>query len=248
MHEGISKYVYGVVPAAAAAPGGAGIGGASVETVVGRQAAAIVSDVPDGELEAGRADLMVHARVLEEALAGGVVLPMRFGVVLPNADAVRDELLERHRDQLVSQLAELDGKVELHLRVVYEESALMTQVVNSNPEIARLRESLRDVPEDATYYERIKLGEMVAEAVNRSRDTDAGQIIDALAPLATAVDVRDLDHERVVVGASFLVERKRMAEFDRAVDDLGRERAGRMRFKYTGPLPAHSFVELSVEA
>jgi len=248
VHEGISKYVYGVVPAAAAAPGGAGIGGASVETVVGRQAAAIVSDVPDGELEAGRADLMVHARVLEEALEGGVVLPMRFGVVLPNADAVRDELLERHRDQLVSQLAELDGKVELHLRVVYEESALMTQVVNSNPEIARLRESLRDVPEDATYYERIKLGEMVAEAVNRSRDTDAGQIIDALAPLATAVDVRDLDHERVVVGASFLVERKRMAEFDRAVDDLGRERAGRMRFKYTGPLPAHSFVELSVEA
>jgi hypothetical protein len=241
VHEGISKYVYGVVPAAAAAPGGAGIGGASVETVVGRQAAAIVSDVPDGELEAGRADL-------EEALAGGVVLPMRFGVVLPNADAVRDELLERHRDQLVSQLAELDGKVELHLRVVYEESALMTQVVNSNPEIARLRESLRDVPEDATYYERIKLGEMVAEAVNRSRDTDTGQIIDALAPLATAVDVRDLDHERVVVGASFLVERKRMAEFDRAVDDLGRERAGRMRFKYTGPLPAHSFVELSVEA
>jgi len=242
-----SKYIYGVVPAAAAAPESAGIGGASVETVVSHEAAAIVSDVPDGELEAGRAELMIHARVLEQALEGGVVLPMRFGIVMPDAASVRHELLERHRKQLMSQLAELDGKVELHLRVLYEEPALMAQVVAANPEIARLRESLRGMPEDATYYERIRLGEMVAAAVNRTREADAGQIIDALAPLASAVDVRDLDHERAVLGASFLVERRLMAEFDRAVDDLGRERAGRMRFKYTGPLPAHSFVELSVE-
>lgn len=247
MHNGASKYIYGVVPAAAAAPDAAGIGGASVETVVSHQTAAIVSDVPDGELEAGRAELMIHANVLEEALEGGVVLPMRFGIVMPDAAAVRQQLLERHSEQLVSQLAELDGKVELHLRVVYEEPALMAQVVATNPEIAQLRESLRGMPEDATYYERIRLGEMVAAEVHRTREADAGLLIDTLAPLAVAVDVRDLDHERVVVGASFLVERRLMAEFDRAVDDLGRERAGRMRFKYTGPLPAHSFVELSVE-
>ncbi len=242
-----AKYIYGIVPAAATPPDGSGIGGASVEAVVSHEAAAIVSDVPDGELEAGRAELMIHARVLEEALERGVVLPMRFGIVMPDVAAVRHDLLERHRDQLVSQLAELDGKVELHLRVVYEESALMEQVVVNNPEIAQLRESLRGLPEAATYYERIGLGEMVAAAVDHTREVDAGEIIDALAPLATAVDLRDLDHERVVVGASFLVERGLMAEFDQAVDDLGRERAGRMRFKYTGPLPAHSFVELTVE-
>ncbi|MDQ6749432.1 MAG: GvpL/GvpF family gas vesicle protein, partial [Actinomycetota bacterium] len=55
-------------------------------------------------------------------------------------------------------------------------------------------------------------------------------------------------HERVALNASFLVERERMAEFDEAVDELGRARAGRLRLKYTGPLPAHSFVELGFEA
>lgn len=247
MREGASKYVYGVVRASAPPPTGSGIGGASVETVVGEDTAALVSDVPDGELEAGRAELMVHARVLEQALESGVVLPMRFGVVLPDGDAVRQHLLERHRDELVAQLAELDGKVELHLRAVYDERALMTEIVRANPEIAQMREALRGLPEDATYYERINLGELVATAVQRKREADAEEIIDALEPLAIAVDVSGLEHERVVVSASFLVERRRVAHFDRAVDDLGRGRAGLMRFKYTGPLPAHSFVDLSLE-
>jgi hypothetical protein len=35
-----------------------------------------------------------------------------------------------------------------------------------------------------------------------------------------------------------------MATFDDAVDEIGRAQADRMRLKYTGPLPPHSFVKL----
>lgn len=247
MSEEPNKYVYGVVPASAAPPDRTGIGGAAVKTIASEATAAIVSDVPAGELEAGREELMIHAQVLEDALEGGVVLPMRFGAVMPDADAVRHELLERHEEALNAQLAELDGKVELRIRAVFEEAALMSEVVRENPEIASLREALRGQDEDATYYERIRLGEMVAAAVERKREGEAQEIIDALEPLALAVDTGDLAHERVALNASFLVERERMAEFDEAVDELGRAREGRMRLRYTGPLPAHSFVELSVE-
>jgi len=48
-----------------------------------------------------------------------------------------------------------------------------------------------------------------------------------------------------VFSASFLVDRDRIAEFDQAVDETGRQHADRMRLKYTGPLPPHSFAELS---
>jgi gas vesicle protein GvpL/GvpF len=247
MGNTVSKYVYGVVPASAPAPRGAGIGDARVQTIVAADTAAIVSDVPEGELQAGRTELMVHARVLEEALESGAVLPMRFGVVMENADSVRRDLLERFHDELVPQLDELEGKVELHVRAVYEEQALMSEVVRTNPEIARLREELRGQPEDATYYERIRLGEMVAAAVERQRERESTEIVDALAPLALAIEAGSPQHERVVLTASFLVERSRLEEFDRAVDELGRRQAGRMRFKYTGPLPAHSFVQLSLQ-
>jgi hypothetical protein len=39
-----------------------------------------------------------------------------------------------------------------------------------------------------------------------------------------------------------------MAKFDAAVDEIGRTEADRMRLKYTGPLPPHSFVQLRTGA
>ena len=247
MSDHAHKYVYGVVRASTAPPARPGIGGEAVETIASDGTAALVSDLTGEELEAGREELMVHAQVLEDALEAGVVLPMRFGAVMASADEVRTDLLERHQDALLSQLAELEGKVELRLRAVFEETALMTEVVRENPEIAKLREAVRGQDEDATYYERIRLGEMVAAAVEAKREHEGREILEALAPLAVAVDTAALDHERVALSASFLVERERMADFDEAVDDIGRVQEGRLRLKYTGPLPAHSFVELSVE-
>ena len=242
-----SKYVYGVVPASAPSPSGAGVAGAPVHAIVADQTAAIVSDVPDGELHADRDSLLAHSRVLERVLEAGVVLPMRFGVVLADEQAVRDELLDRYGPDLAAQLQELDGKVELHLRAIYEESALMSEIVRDDPQIAALRDALQGRPEDATYYERIQLGEMVAEGVKLRREADTDSILAALTPLALAVDVGEPTHERMAMRAAFLVERARMDEFDAAVNELGRVGDGRIRFKYTGPLPPHSFVELALQ-
>jgi Gas vesicle synthesis protein GvpL/GvpF len=238
------KYVYGIVPASAKTPSGTGIARRRLHTVRTDDAAAIVSDVPDGEVEVGREDLMVHARVLERALQGGVVLPMRFGVVMSDERAVREQLLEGFHHDLVSQLEELEGKVELHLRAVYNEEALMREIVEANPEIARRSAALQGQSADATYFERIELGQLVAEAVERARDIDTAAILDELEPLSIAVDVGSPDHERVVASISFLIEQDRLVSFDQAVDDLGRRSEGRLQFTYTGPLPAYSFVDL----
>jgi hypothetical protein len=239
-----AQYVYGIVPASKRAPRGMGVARRRLRTVETSDVAAIVSDVPGGELRAGRDDLLAHARVLERALEDGVVLPMRFGIVLPDSDSVRDELLDEHRDDLLEQLAMFDGKVELHVRAVYHEPALMAELIESNPEIAARHESVRGQPEDATYYARIQLGQLVAEGVERARQIDASAILDELEPLAVAVDAGTPEHEHVAAQLSFLVERSRLAEFDQAVDRLGQRNEGRLRFKYTGPLPPYSFVAL----
>src|SRR5947209_1940628 len=134
----------------------------------------------------------------------------------------------------------MTGKVELRLRAIYDESVLMREVVQEDQGITRLRESLRGKPEDATYYERIQLGEMVAAAVERKREQDVDRMLERLVPLALAIEVGDPGNERVALNASFLVQRDGMTAFDAAVDELGREQEGRMRLKYTGPLPTHS--------
>jgi hypothetical protein len=242
-----AKYVYGIVPSSGPVPARGGIEDAPLELVGGDGVAALVSDVP-GELRMGRDAMTAHARVLEETHALGTVLPMRFGVVMEDGDTVRSDLLDAHREELVRQLSEFTGKVELKLRAMYEEETLLREVVREDRDVAKLRVSLRGASEDATYYARIRLGELIAAAIERKREVDAEQILALLSPLALTVDVAEPSHERIALSASFLVPQAGLEQFDAAVDRVGEAQAGRMRLRYTGPLPPHSFVRLAVEA
>jgi hypothetical protein len=241
----VAEYVYGIVEAGAPEPTGSGIRDAPLRLIEGASAAALVSDLEGEELRLGREEAMAHARVLEDALSRGTILPMRFGVVVADDAEVRERILDGHGPELVAQLERLEGKVELAVRAVYEEDQLMREIVQTHPEIARRREALRGQPEDATYYERIGLGELVADAVERARESDANTILEVLSPLALAVEIGQPGHERVVLNASFLVGRDSVEEFDAALEDLARGQAERIQFKLTGPLPPHSFVELA---
>jgi hypothetical protein len=244
-----AKYVYGVVRAGKGSwPKLEGIHGEPVSPVHADRLAALTSDVPDEFLEAGREELLTHSRVLEQALEKGTVLPMRFGVVLPDERSVREELLVPHSEELEAQLRDLEGKVEINLKALHDEETILREVLAEVPEAAELRRSIQGKPEDATYFERIRLGEVVAQALDDKRAQTGPAIVDRLAPHAVAVQVGEPAHERMALNASFLVERRNLERFDEAVDRLGEEQGGRIRLKYTGPLPPHSFVELEMAA
>src|SRR5436190_11244669 len=150
--ENGAKYVYGVVrarPRSRRKRAVAGIHDERVELVTLDGLAALASNLPEGALEAGRDELLTHSRVLEDALERGVVLPMRFGVVMPNEQAIRDELLAAHRHRLEAQLAEMDAKVEVNVKGIYDEDAILREVVAESPEIANLRADLQGKPDDA---------------------------------------------------------------------------------------------------
>jgi hypothetical protein len=85
----------------------------------------------------------------------------------------------------------------------------------------------------------------VSKAVERKREADSARILEALWPFCSDARVAPPPHERVALSAAFLVERKRLQEFDQVLDGFAGGQAGRLHFKYTGPLPPHSFVELS---
>ena len=240
-------YVYGITAASAPPPQTMGIGGAPLTTVREGELAALVSELATEEVELGRTELELHSEVVAATFAQHTVLPMRFGVVLSGAEAVRQELLARHAHALLAQLEAMEGMVEVRLRAVYPEAALMREVLEGSPEIATLRASLDGLDEHATYFERIRLGQMIAETVQQIQNRDAGELLDQLAPLAEEVSVGEPTHERMALTASFLVDRDALERFDQAVDDLGREHAGRLSFKYVGPLAPHSFVQLHEE-
>src|SRR4051794_8307558 len=241
-----AKYVYGVVRAGGdAGPKDTGINDEPVVLVAGQDGlAALTSDVPHEDLEAGREELLTHSRVLERALERGVVLPMRFGVVMPDEDTVRTDLLDAHRETLEAQLEEMSGKAEMNVKAIYDEGEVLREVLTENPDIAALRETLQGRSEDATYYERIDLGERIVGALEDKRAADEKSIVDGLSPLALAVELGQPMHERMAVNASFLVQHDQLAAFNDELDRVAAAHGKRLRFKATGPLPPHSFVEL----
>ena len=90
-------YVYCIVREADVVPDPhadvAGVDGAAVSIVGGAGLAAIVSAVAAADVQPRRADVLAHAAVLDAVVGTRDVLPLRFGTVLADEDAVVVELL-----------------------------------------------------------------------------------------------------------------------------------------------------------
>src|SRR3954468_11347760 len=242
----MDAYVYGVIAAGVAGwrPSAEGVDDQPVELVERGELAALVSDAPRVPVKANRRNLMAHSRVLQSVIGERCVLPMRFGVVMPDRSAVEEELLAQSGEWLAAQLRVFETYVELDVRALCPEEDLLRAVVKERPQLAELRESLRGRPGPATYYERIRLGEIVANAVAQKREQTAGWVAGQLGRLAAATKLGDPLHEQMLANVAFLVDRGRIPEFDAAVETLDGALGASMRLRYTGPLPPHNFVDV----
>lgn len=237
-------YVYGIVragaPVSAALPTVGG-SGALLQVTCG-SLAALVSEVELDRPLGTREDLLAHEEVLDTVAAESTVLPLRFGGVVTDVDAVHDELLTEHHDHFAAVLHELDGLVQFSLRGRYADQVHLREIVAEVPEIGRLRDSLREAAEDEGYAERVRLGELVSEAVERTRARDVEVALAALDPLCAATAVRKVSGQDDALSVALLVDRDRIAAFEDGVDDLGQRWADRVRLRLLGPMAPYDFL------
>ncbi|MFF4211680.1 GvpL/GvpF family gas vesicle protein [Streptomyces sp. NPDC001796] len=238
----MSTYVYGIAaadhPSLPDGMGGVGDPARTVRILKRGELAAIVSDAPEG-LRPKRRDLLAHQNVLSEAAAGGPVLPMRFGSLAPDDDAVTG-VLEERADHYRERLGTLDGKVEYNIKASHDEEAVLHHVMAENPEVRSLAEANRKAG-GGSYEEKLKLGEMVAAAVQSREAEDARELQRALEPAAEAVSVGP-ESTGWLANVSFLVARETADSFLAAVEQL-RKAHPHLDVRVNGPLPPYSFVE-----
>jgi hypothetical protein len=208
--------------------------------------AAVVSDSPVVEYESSRRNMMAHTLVLEEVMREYTMLPVRFGTVATSVDAILDRVLNRRYGEFVGLLDEMEGRVELGLKAFWYEEIIFKEVVEGNPSIQKLRDSLARRPAEETYYDRIRLGEMIENAMWKKRDEDAENILSRLRPLVVKTRANKVATDRMVLNAAFLVEARRQSELDAAVKQLDAEMGKRLIFKYVGPVPPYNFVSIVI--
>ncbi|MEV4524716.1 GvpL/GvpF family gas vesicle protein [Streptosporangium sp. NPDC049304] len=239
-------YVYGIIPSdVELTPGTRGVGDPPnvVELVRHKEIAALVSDVFTDRPLGRPDDLMAHEHLLDATATQVPVLPLRFGAVVTDAQAVVDELLAPYYDEFLATLSELEGRAEYVVKGRYVERAILREVLDEDPEIARLREAIHGRPEEATWDTRMRLGELINMSIAAKREADTDALVEAFDPLCVSALVREPTHERDAVHVALLADTDRGREIEEAVDEFGTRWAGRVELRLLGPLAPYDFVK-----
>jgi len=205
--------------------------------------AAIVGDAPEDDPKATRNQALGHARVLEAAVRDAPVVPMRFGVMCPSDDEVSSGILTDRHDQLAELMGRLEGQVQLMLKVYYEEQVVLREILEKEPEVAELRETTRQGSEEANRDQRVRLGELISNAIEQRRERDSADILEQLRDVVLSAQSEPPEKELMVLNAPLLVARDGVEQLEEAVEEVARERGERMQFKLLGPMPAYHFVD-----
>jgi hypothetical protein len=208
--------------------------------------AAIVSESPVRRYAVDREHTLKHEWVIEQIMEYYTVLPVRYGTVAASEDDVRLKLLRRQFGSLHGMLKRMDNKIELGVKTLYNRERVFAKLLEEDPELRLLRNTLASRNEAETRYERIQLGQMVEQALAARRAQDAKQVIEILRPLAVETRENPTQGDMMVSNAAFLVDKRRESVFDARVQSLDEEYGGLLDFRYVGPLPPFNFVTLVV--
>jgi len=237
----LSTYIYAITKAGHPQnlDGLTGVGepAGKLRTVTEKALSAVISDAPE-DLRAKRRDLAAHQGVLEQLMADGATLPMRFGLVGPD-DAAVATVLGENQEAYLGRLAELDGCLEFNLKAAREEEDLLREIIAESDEIRRLRDTTREHPE--AQDEKMRLGELVSHEVQTRQDTEGRELAERLAGGAERHTVAEPTQSHFL-NASFLVRRADAAAFSQAVHDEAERRGDAYSLNLYGPLPPYSFV------
>jgi hypothetical protein len=243
--ETMGCYVYGILPGDVklqADIDGVGNPPGKIRLVRSGDLAALVSDVDTARPLGTPEDLRAHQEILDSTATGSPVLPLRFGAVLTDEDAVVTELLEPHHDDFVSALDTLDGLAEYLVKGRYVEQAILGEILSQDPAAAQLADQIRGADDDATRNLRIQLGELINNSVAESREAATQVLLSAMQDHCEGSFVRDPTHELDAVHVAFLLEESQADELEQVAEDLASRWQGLVQLRVLGPMAPYDFV------
>lgn len=245
----MGHYIYAVVDTDKERPLGlSGISeaGGPVSIICHRGVGAVVSPSPEAEYAVSRKNTMVHQTVMEAVMAEMPLLPVKFGTIGVDEEAIRGKLLDARYDELKGLLAYHRGKVEVGLKALWTDpDEVFREILQENQQIKKLRDRL-NARHGGTQREQIRLGSLVADALARKRAEKEDHIGLFFKGLWVEHKKNKPMGDRMIAHMVYLVSREQEGAFDGAVNKLDESTGGRMKIKYVGPVPPNHFIELVV--
>ncbi len=93
----------------------------------------------------------------------------------------------------------------------------------------------------------MQLGRMIEKALTERSGDYRREIYEGLRAICVASRGNKPIGDKMIMNATFLIEREREAEFDAAVNRIAKKFGDRLNFKYIGPWPPHNFVNIRLK-
>lgn len=198
-----------------------------------------------------RRHLLAHARVQERLMEQGTLLPMRFGMVVPDLTAVMALIAHRH-EEIGGHFDRLAGKVEIGLRVAFPREAALEATLHADAALLQEHNRLTR-QQKPPHFAVAEFGRRLAEALDRNRGAAQRRLIAALRDGWDAYVLKTPDSDVEVLAVECLIPvaavdaaAARAQEEARALASFAGEAEPLVRI--VGPLPAFHFVTLSLAA
>ena len=161
----------------------------------------------------------------------GGMLPLKFGYTASSTEDV-EKVLEQAYIQLRTYLDRLQGKIELVIQATWELPKILHVIVKNNPALVGA--------------DPVETGRLIFEAAEGKKRKFVTAIHDKLSPLSNDYLDASLNTEAMIFNRSYLVDKEQEMLFDVAVDEVATEFEEVLAFKYIGPLPIYSFVNIEL--
>jgi len=218
-----------------------------------RDIAAVISHTTTTTPSPMETNLWQHEGVLEALMTDRTILPVRFGTVLTDEVVLKD-VLETHYADFAADLKRVCGRVELSLRVLWEDEGSTTTLTGAggrceehprpSPPYLLPTQSWREMGAEASGRDYL-LSRLEAErqrqSLLREAKTLAAEIHTPLASLSIESTYQVLHTPCLLLKAAYLVEREQLKAFRQEVGGLSVAYPA-LRFLCTGPWPPYNFV------
>lgn len=217
-----------------------------------RDIAAVISHTTTAAPSPVETNLWQHEGVLEALMTDHTILPVRFGTVLTDEAALKD-VLETHYADFAAGLKQVCGRVELSLRVLWENE--VSRGVGGRkdkcedqprpsppfPQLWRVRgEGGAEASGRDYLLSRLEV-ERQRQSLRRGAETLAADLHASLAHLSVESTCQVLLTPCLLLKGAYLVEREQLIAFRQGVVGLSVTYPA-LRFLCTGPWPPYNFV------
>jgi hypothetical protein len=191
-------------------------------------------------------NLTVYQSVIEQVMAKHPVIPVKFGTLLEEDEAVI-RMLKRGKDQIVQSLEDVGDRIELDVVALWPDMDAILAEIGQTNEIKALKENTAAHSEDEALEMRIKAGKRVKALLDQKREAIKSVIMPPLLGIAEKHAVHSLMDDAMIMNAAFLINRGDAARLEGIVTGLDRHFEDRINFRIIGPLPTYSFRTFEIK-